>query len=155
MKKLSICPLGKVWVYCLKSLKKPSIYPPGKTPSAPSEISPLILAALPSPNPWQRELIGLETSRHPTPSLTIALEWLPLGRTRLDHPQWTSGLLAFTPVSSLSGTIFKRGGRVVRCFCDHKIGQMPSTRTHQYDPAESDGGVLTPSTSMTYTSMSS
>ena len=37
MKELSICPLGKVWVYCLKSLKKPSIYPLGKTPSAPSE----------------------------------------------------------------------------------------------------------------------
>ena len=36
MKKLSICPLGKVWVNCLKSLKKPSIYPLGKTPSAPS-----------------------------------------------------------------------------------------------------------------------
>ena len=36
MKKLSICPLGKVWVNCLKSLKKPSIYPLGKTLSAPS-----------------------------------------------------------------------------------------------------------------------
>jgi len=36
LKKLSICPLGKVWVNYLKSLKKPSIYPLGKTPSAPS-----------------------------------------------------------------------------------------------------------------------
>jgi len=36
LKKLSICPLGKAWVNCLKSLKKPSIYPLGITPSAPS-----------------------------------------------------------------------------------------------------------------------
>jgi len=38
LNELSICPPGKVWVYCLKSLKKPSIYPLGKTPSAPSEM---------------------------------------------------------------------------------------------------------------------
>ena len=37
LNELSICPLGKVWVNCLKSLKKPSIYPLGKTPSAPSD----------------------------------------------------------------------------------------------------------------------
>jgi len=36
LNELSICPLGKVWVNCLKSLKKPSIYLQGKTPSAPS-----------------------------------------------------------------------------------------------------------------------
>jgi len=35
LKELSICPLGKVWVSCLKSLKKPSIYPLGKTPLPP------------------------------------------------------------------------------------------------------------------------
>ena len=29
--------MGKLRVYCLKNLKKPSIYPLGKTPSAPSE----------------------------------------------------------------------------------------------------------------------
>jgi len=36
LNELSIRPLGKVWVNCLKSLKNPSIYPLGKTPSAPS-----------------------------------------------------------------------------------------------------------------------
>ena len=29
--------MGKLGVYCLKTLKKPSIYPLGNTPSAPSE----------------------------------------------------------------------------------------------------------------------
>ena len=29
--------MGKLRVYCLKTLKKPSIYPLGKTPSAPSD----------------------------------------------------------------------------------------------------------------------
>ena len=38
LNELSIHPLGKVWVNCLRSLKKPSIYPLGKTPSAPSDI---------------------------------------------------------------------------------------------------------------------
>ena len=32
----SIYPLGKLRVYCLKTLNKLSIYPLGKTPSAPS-----------------------------------------------------------------------------------------------------------------------
>ena len=36
MNAFTICLLGKLWVNCLKSLKKLSIYLPGKTPSAPS-----------------------------------------------------------------------------------------------------------------------
>ena len=42
MNELSICPLGKMQVNCLKSLKKPSICLPGKTPSAPSARHPAV-----------------------------------------------------------------------------------------------------------------
>ena len=42
LNQLSICPLGKMQVNCLKSLKKPSICLPGKTPSAPS-VCPQVL----------------------------------------------------------------------------------------------------------------
>jgi len=58
LKKLSICPLGKVWVNCLKSLKKPSIYPLGKTPSAPSVRDPQVLV------PWIQMLLDVDISRH-------------------------------------------------------------------------------------------
>ena len=60
MKKLSICPLGKVWVYCLKSLKKPSIYPLGKTPSAPSGRSLIALDPNSEITQWPSRFLELK-----------------------------------------------------------------------------------------------
>ena len=45
---LSTNPVGKLRVYCLKTLNKLSIYPLGNTPSAPSELSrPCVSIRLP------------------------------------------------------------------------------------------------------------
>ena len=40
--------MGKLRVYCLKTLKKLSIYPLGNTPSAPSDWSPSVASS----SPW-------------------------------------------------------------------------------------------------------
>ena len=50
MNSFTICPLGKLWVNCLKPLKKLSIYLPGKTPSAPSVMAKLRLLLIAETN---------------------------------------------------------------------------------------------------------
>ena len=69
MKKLSICPLGKVWVYCLKSLKKPSIYPLGKTPSAPSVTPSVGIAFRMQPIPMSEVLRHISDGRFLLPNV--------------------------------------------------------------------------------------
>ena len=66
MNSFTICPLGKLWVNCLKSLKKLSIYLPGKTPSAPSDNG--------SCTPTKRRRCGVRR-RCPSSTGNLAAPW--------------------------------------------------------------------------------
>ena len=87
---------------------------------------------------------------------TTAAERQSLGKIHPSHPQSWSAQWTFTHDSSLSGPIFKRGGRGDRCSPDRRTGRTPSAKTQQYDPAGSDVGVHNWSiwTTCTFTSTS-
>ena len=62
--------MGKLRVYCLKTLKKPSIYPLGNTPSAPSDTSNTPVSSAIRTTPTTSALTGTYCC-HPRPSTLV------------------------------------------------------------------------------------
>jgi len=79
--------LGKVWVNCLKTLNKLSMYPPGKTPSAPSEIHQWLQQSIVVGERSQERFGDLPLEPHST--LSHWSGWVRHGIT-IGQVDWTS-----------------------------------------------------------------